>query len=171
MYYQLYADHSEIQSNVAFDPDEPSLGRIQADSIAPPHSPTSIKLCISRVERNPALLHSDLFADTSSDTPLAEGHVSILRTDGPGLSPNEPMAIVQADVQVNSPPAVVTSIPDGRYVIKSRAADLYWSSYHLKSTNSEFVYFWGCTMEMAKGSNSNDTQVNELSTIILVFRG
>ena len=169
MYYQLYAHHSEIQSNEAFDPDEPSLGRIPAYFIAPPHSPTSIKRCISRVEGNPALLHADIFADTSCDTPLTEGHISILLTDGPGLSPNEPMAVVQADVQVNSPPAVVTSIPDGRYVVKSRAADLYWSSYYLESNDSEFVRFWGTTMECAKVSN--DMQVNEVSTIILVFRG
>ena len=159
MYYQLY-DHSEIPSKVAIDPEEPSLGRIRADSIAPPHSPTSIKRCISRVEGNPALLHSDLFADTSSDTPLAEGHVSILRTDGPGLSPNEPMAIVQAEVQVE-----VTSIPDGKYVIKNCAGDIYWSAFNLVS----LVYFWPTTMGCAKGTSR--TKVNEHSTIILVFRG
>ena len=95
MYYQLYADDYEIPSKVAIDPEEPSIGRIRADSVAPPHSPISIKRCISRVERNPALAwHADLFADTSCDTPLKEGHISILRTDGPGLSPNDPMAIV-----------------------------------------------------------------------------
>jgi hypothetical protein len=74
---------------------------IRADSFAPPH-PTSIKRCISRVERNPTLVNSDLFVDTSCDTPLKEGHISILRADGPGLSPNEPKI-----VQVKSP-----SIPD-----------------------------------------------------------
>jgi hypothetical protein len=40
---------------------------------------------------------ADLFADLSSDAPLKEGHFSILSTDGPGLSPNEPMAIVQVE--------------------------------------------------------------------------
>ena len=89
VYYQLYVNDGEIPSKVAFDLEEPSIGRIRADCVALPHSPTSIKRCISRVERNPALLHSDLFADTSCDTPLTEGpgHISILRTDGPGMSP------------------------------------------------------------------------------------
>jgi hypothetical protein len=120
VYYLLYADDYEMPSKVAIDPEEPSLGRIRADSVAPPHSPASIKRCISRVERTPALAHADLFADISCDTPLKEGHISILRTDGPGLSPNEPMAIVQMPiVQVESP-----SIPDGKYVIKNRAADI-----------------------------------------------
>src|SRR5882762_10986390 len=103
-----------MPSKVAFDAEEPSLGRIRADSIAPPHSPTSIKRHISRVERNPALAHADLFADTSCDIPLKKGHISILRTDGPGLSPNEPMAIVQVES-----PSIAPSIPDGKYIIKN----------------------------------------------------
>ena len=96
-----------MPSKVAIDPEEPSLGRIRADSVAPPHSPASIKRCISRVERTPALAHANVFADISCDTPLKEGHISILHTDGPGLSPNKPMAIVQ----VESP-----LIQDGTYV-------------------------------------------------------
>ena len=105
-----------MPSKVAFDPEEPSLGRIRADSIAPPHTPASIKRCISKVEGNPAFLwKADLFADTSCDTPLKGGHVSILPSDGPGLSPNEPMAIVRR------PP-----ISDGKYLIKYRAAEIYW---------------------------------------------
>ena len=122
-----------MPSKVAFDTEEPSLGRIRADSVAPPHSPASIKRCISRVERNPALAHANIFADISCVAPLKEGHISILGTDGPGLSPDEPMAIVQTPivqtpiiqfpiVQVGSP------IQNGRYAIKNRAADFFWNS-------------------------------------------
>ena len=165
MYYQLYADDSEIPSKVANYPEEPSIGRIRADSIAPPHSPTSIKLCISRVERNPGIVNSDLFADPSCVTPLKEGHIAILRTDGPGLSPNEPMAIVQADVQVESPlPVEVTSIPNGRYVIKNRGADFYWADDNPITS----VYFWHTTLEKAKKYSS--CQVNAHSPFILLFR-
>ena len=102
-----------MPSKVAFDPEEPSLGRIRADSVAPPHTPTSIKRYISRVERTPALVYTNLFADISCNTPL-EGHISILRTDGPGLNPNEPMAIVQRP----------SLIPDGTYFIKNQADDI-----------------------------------------------
>ena len=133
MYYLLYADDCGVPSKVAFDPEEPSLGRIRVDSVTPPHSPASIKRCISRVERNPALAHANLFADISCLAPLKEGHMSILGTDGPGLSPDEPIAIVQtaivqtaivqtAIVRVESP-----SIPDGRYYIKNGAADFFWN--------------------------------------------
>ena len=124
VYYLLYGNDCEMPSRVAIDPGKPSLGRIRADSVPPPHSPASIKRCISRVERNPKLALSDLFADLSCDTPLKEGHISNLLTDGPGLSPNEPMAMVQVEV------------PDGRYIIKSRAA------YQNSSTRSHVSWSW-----------------------------
>ena len=128
MYYRLYADDSEISSKVAIDAEEPFIGRIRADAVAPPHCHTSIKRCISRVEGNPALAFADLFADTSCDTPLKEGHISILRTDGPGLSPNEPMAIVQ-----------IPLIQNGRYIIKSRAGNIFWIA---DANPMERVYFY-----------------------------
>ena len=140
-----------MQSKVAFDPEEPSLGRIQTDSIAPPHSPATIKLYISRVERIPPFADADLFADTSCITSLKEGHISIFGTDCPDLSPKKPLAIVRS------------STPDGRCVIKNRAADIYWVWSDHK------VYFWSTTMEKAR--NSKDAQVNEHSPVIQVFRG
>ena len=156
MYYLLYGINSEMPSKLVFDPGEPSLGRIRADSIAPPHSPTSIKQCISRVEGNRALAwHADLFADTSSDSPLQEGHVSILPTDGPGLTPNEPMAIVQR------PP-----IPDGKYIIKNRAVDIYWCAA-LSCYPISTVYYYSATMELCE--TYSYLQVNNNSPIIQVF--
>ena len=139
MYYLLYANDYEMPSKVTFDPEEPSLGRIRADSVAPPHSPASIKRCISRVEKNSALAHADLFADVLCDAPLKEGHISIFHTDSPGLSPNEPMAIVQMPIMIESP-----SIPDGTYVIKNRAADIYWNTGNRPYTR---VHFWATTMQ------------------------
>ena len=129
MYYQIFADNIEIPSKVFFDPGEPSIGRIRADSVVPPHSLSSIKRRISRVEETPALVNADVFADISADSPLNEGPISIHGTDGPGLSPDKPMAIVQV-------------IPDGKYIIKHRilAADIFWNAWSLgRPTN--VVYF------------------------------
>ena len=155
-----------MPSKVANDPEEPSVGRIRADFIAPPHSPTSIKLCISRVERNPGIVNSDLFADPSFDSPLTEGYISILRTDGPGMSPNEPMAIVQADVQEDSPlPVAVASIPDGRYAIKNRRKDIYWCAGH---SPLRTVYFYPTITKRAK--KYPYMQVNEYSPIFQVLQ-
>ena len=159
VYYLLYADDYEVPSKVAIYPEHPSLGRIRADSITPPHTPTSIKRCISRVEGNPALANADLFADTSGDTLLKEGHISILRANGPGLSPNDPMALVQV---------VNQSIPDGKYIIKNRAKDIYWGTGYNPINR---VYFYLPTNEDAK--RDNYYQVNNHSPIIQLelFRG
>jgi hypothetical protein len=158
----LYAaDDDQMQSKVAIDSDEPSLGRIRADYIAPPHSLTSFKLCLSRVEKNPALSYgANIFEDTSSVTPLEEGQISFLCTDSlgeSGLNQNQPMAIVL------SPPIPG---PDGRYVVKNRAADIYW---YAGSNSMKTVYFYFATKEGAK--QSNYFHVNEYSPIIQVFRG
>ena len=158
MYYLLYADDYEIASKVPIDPEQPSLGRIRADSVAPPQSLTSIKRCISRVERIPLLVNADLYADTSCDTPLKDGPISILRTNGPGLSPNEPMAIVQVG-KVENP-----SIPDGTYAIKNRAKDIYW---HTNRTGN--VYFYLTTKKYV--NRHNFMQVSNHFPIIQVFKG
>ena len=166
MYYLLYADEYEMPSKVAFDPEEPSLGRIRADSIAPPHSPASIKRCISRVERTSALAHANLFAEISCDAPLKEGYVSILGTNGPGLSPNNPMAIVKIPIvqipilQVKKP-----LISDGSYLIKNRAGDLYWNAGSRTIARVHFSFeSAGWTADVPMG-NMN-LQVNEHSPII-----
>ena len=62
----------------------------------------------------------------STDTDR-RSHLNFFSLIAPGLSPDQPMAIVQADsdVQMESPLKVkVTSILDGRYLIKNRAADI-----------------------------------------------
>ena len=134
------------------DPEEPSLGRIRADAVAPPHNPTSIKRCIARVEKNPELAFAYLFADTSCDTPLKEGHLSILRRDGPGSSPNVPMAVVQ----VKAP-----SIPDGKYLIKNRIMNIYWSTSHSSITIQKVHFYPNITLEVARAKANSFLHVNE----------
>ena len=162
MYYFLYADDYELSSKVAMNPEEPSLGRMRVDSVAPPHSSASIKRCISRVEGNPALVHADLFADTSCETPLKNGHISILRT-GIGLSPNEPMAVVQVEKlsKIENP-----SIPEGKYAIKNRAENIYWNA---GSNPIRTVYFHCTTMAYVK--KNYHPQVNNHFPSIQMFEG
>jgi hypothetical protein len=150
----LYYDGSEMPSKVAIDPEEPSLGRIRADSVPPPQCAASIIRCISRVERTPELAHAELFTHISCKTPLKEeGHIPILHTDCPGLSPNKPMAIVQMPLK----------IPDGKYVIKSRTADIFWNAGNNPMINVSFAK-WIAKIDLM-------TQVNKHSPIIQVFKG
>ena len=114
------------------------------------------------MERTPAVANANLFADTSSDTPLKEGYISIFRTDGPGLSPNEPMAIVLMPV---------FQILDGKYVIKNRAAEIYWTVWDSPMTS---VRFWSIAMSLvASGSvrRGSIKEVNKHSPSIQVFKG
>ena len=158
VYYLLYADDCEIPSKVAFDPEMPSLGRIRADFVAPPHTPTSIKRYVSRVEST-SFDHADLFADILCDAPL-KGPISTLHTDasGPGMSPNEPMAIVQMPMD----DVIVQPFPDGKYAIKNRAADIYWNA---GNSPIRTVLFRPDTT-----GRGNFTQVNEHSSILQVFK-
>ena len=154
VYYLLYVDDYEMPSKVGIDPEEPSLGRIQIDSISPPQSPATIKACISRVEKIPELAYANLFSDLSSNYPLKEGYISVLgSSDCPGLSPKKPMVIVQ------TPP-----VPDGRYAIKNRASDNFWL-WHGYSTT---VRFGQATLQGAK--DSKEIQVKR-AFIIQLFRG
>ena len=145
MYYRLYVDDSVIPSKVVIDPEDPSLGRLRADFITPPHNPATIKRFISTVEGNSSLLYAKLFADISCNTPLKENHISIFHTDCPGLSPKNPMAIVQYPVDVVQPPL----IPDGRYLIKNRESKDYWiavdkpSSPHYNSVRFCPISYFG----------------------------
>lgn len=54
---------------------------------------------ISSVEGNAGLANGMLFADLSCGSPLTKDPISILHGDCqcPGLTPDEPMALVQAD--------------------------------------------------------------------------
>ena len=150
MYYLLYADDWVVPSKVAFDEEEPFLGRIRCDSVAPPHTLASIKRHISRVEETPGLVNADLFADISSDAPLKEGNISILGTDIPGLSPHDPMAVVQKPIVQNPLVQVEIRIPDGRYAIKNRAADIFWNSAH--QNPMKVVYFFFTTAQSSYGT-------------------
>ena len=62
---------------------------------------------------------------------LASREISILRTDGPGLSSDEPMAMLQRG-----------PIQNGRYVIKNRAEPFYWNP----GSNLTTVNFYGTIM-------------------------
>ena len=131
MYYQIFADYSVIPSKVYVE--EPSIGRIRSDSVAPPHNLASLKRRISRVEETPAIVNADFFA---GDDLLNEGYISILGTDGPGLSEDDPMSILQRPiVQVESP------IPEGRYAIKNRVDDFFWETRNASPMTGNVVLF------------------------------
>jgi len=94
LYYQLYSRNGEMHSKVAFVTGEPSIGRIRADSVAPPHTPLAILRCISRVEGKPPLAPAGLYEDRSCKNPMKETHILIMKGRCPGMTWAKPMAVV-----------------------------------------------------------------------------
>ena len=75
------------------DSNKPSVGRINVDSIPPPHTAESIMRCISKVEEL-STKNVQLFNSISSEFPIGDGHVSILSDDCPGSTPEDPLVFV-----------------------------------------------------------------------------
>lgn len=95
VYYRLYAEDGAIQSMNPVYTDDPSLGRIAAELVTPPHTVISLKRCLSGIENIDDNIPTTLFVAASSQTPMDDGvRVSILAYPGPGCTPDEPMAFV-----------------------------------------------------------------------------
>jgi hypothetical protein len=73
------------------NPEQPSVGCIRVNWVAPPNTAASVIRCISRAECAPHLAYSRLFANISSHTPFrTEEYISIPADN----SPDNPMAVV-----------------------------------------------------------------------------
>jgi hypothetical protein len=113
VYYQIFKKHRAITLKHPAHPTDPHVGCISVNIIPPPHTAASIMRCISKAESLDLSNGSQLFPSILSETPFSEGHVSILTSDYPGSTPEDPMAVVDSP----SPPriqvitAVETAMP------------------------------------------------------------
>ena len=95
VYYRLYAEDGPIPTAHPVYTNDPYLGRIPADFVAPPHTAQDIKLCLSGIEHIGDDINTSLFISTSQRTPIDDDrHVSISTHSGPGCVPHEPIALV-----------------------------------------------------------------------------
>jgi hypothetical protein len=95
VYYLVYQSHGAIESKQPADPHDPFMGRILVDSIPPPHTAASIKRCIVTSEELNNWKDSQLFVNVSRKSPMGKGHISILTSERPGYTPEDPMAFVE----------------------------------------------------------------------------
>ena len=93
MYYMVYKRGAVI-SKKPVDSNSRYLGRIDVGCIPPPHTAKSIMPCISKIEKVEKFGTLKLFTSISDESPIGDGHVSILTGDRPGSAPGEPMAFV-----------------------------------------------------------------------------
>jgi hypothetical protein len=95
VYYQVYnKESSAVQSHQPASDNDPFVGRVSLNSIPPPHSTASIIRAIKKTEKLGCTGESHLFPHISSESPMVEGPFSILTSDHPGSTPEDPMAFV-----------------------------------------------------------------------------
>jgi hypothetical protein len=95
LYYRVYTENGEMPSKYPINKKDPSLTRIRALSVAPPHTVASIKRCLCSIEKIGDYNGSKIFSDLSSEDPLEEGHIPLMAYEGPGATPEWPMVLVR----------------------------------------------------------------------------
>jgi hypothetical protein len=137
IYYRLYTEDGAIPSANHVYSDDPYLGRISADLVAPPHVAISLKHCILSIENIDDKTTASLFIAALSQTPLDDtDRLSILATPGPGWLPDEPMALVvnpsesyRGPLDERKPEAVLLPTQEGPTTLEVRY--LYYRVYKL----------------------------------------
>lgn len=107
----MYKQYGAVLSRQPADSSDPYVGRISVDSVPPPHTAVSIMRCISKTEELANSKKSQLFINISSDSPIGDGHVSILASDCPGCTPEDPMAFVELPAPAVTQPAAAEPSP------------------------------------------------------------
>jgi hypothetical protein len=95
VYYRVYTEDFAIPSKVPVNPDDPYLARIMAKSVAPPHTVSSLKRHLSKVEGITNHQDSSLFSAPSGQSAMDNLYrLSLLSDEGPWSMPQEPLALV-----------------------------------------------------------------------------
>jgi len=97
-YYRVFDQDGALDSKASFSEEDKTLGRLNANSIAPPHIAASIKHRIAKQEQ--LANHSDiaLYLNLEDDTPIENSVRVNLSIDGqgPGSTPENPIGLVIA---------------------------------------------------------------------------
>jgi hypothetical protein len=116
-----------MRSIQPLDADNPSLSRIHARSIVPPHTIASLKSLLSSVENISG--DTNLYVTLSSSTAMNDGERILLHTDtGPGLTAQEPMAFVVrcSDAERTALADSPAALPETRYGTHLSCPYLLW---------------------------------------------
>jgi hypothetical protein len=89
----MYTEDGPIRSTQPLNAADPSLSRIRARSMVPPHTAASLKRRLCRVEGVTG--PTTLFTTTCSSSPMDDGdHISFLTEASPGLTTQNPVAFL-----------------------------------------------------------------------------
>ncbi|KAJ7914943.1 hypothetical protein B0H13DRAFT_1711738 [Mycena leptocephala] len=131
LYYRLYTRGGEDRSICSFET-EPSLGRVERETISPPRDVHSVQLRIAKLERKPIYAYSELF--TTMTDKNAQPSTAILGYSA-GATEAEPVLLVHPERRagLHNRPLWVHSVPtyglgtaDYRWLSPS-AGDVVWT--------------------------------------------
>jgi hypothetical protein len=95
VYYRFYNKNGAISSKQSTDPTNPAVGRINSDSVPPPHTAASMKRCLYKLEELDDRKGSQLFNDIKSKSPIGDRQYIAIRGSGRlGSTPENPMLFV-----------------------------------------------------------------------------
>ncbi|KAF7338851.1 hypothetical protein MSAN_02208000 [Mycena sanguinolenta] len=98
LYYRLFTRNSKDTSEVEFNPNDPALGRIEKNLLAPPHSADSIKHQIARLEGKRIYAYAELYTSISAPQPIENNaYLYLMQDDSPGSKEDNPIILVQPE--------------------------------------------------------------------------
>ena len=158
MYYRAYNDCAAVLSKWPAGSEDPTVGRISVDCIPPPHTAASIMRCLAKNEEFEHSKESQLFINISSEFPIGEGHVSILSSNRPGYTPEDPI------VFVNCTPQDVgeITVPAGPRYGKNRCHHYRNSSHYSIISVYYRVYEEGGAIPSANPVYSDDSSLGRI---------
>ena len=96
VYYRLYTSHGAIKSNNPIYANDPFISRTLARLITPPHTALLVKNHLLKIEGFARATHFTLFESLINQTTVGDNFTPLSITDqsGPGLSEDDPVALV-----------------------------------------------------------------------------
>jgi hypothetical protein len=96
VYYRLYTKDGAIESYNHIYSNDRSIGRILTKAVAPPHTVSSLKRYLCKIEGFPGAENSDLYETLSSQSAIMPDstRISLLGQSGIGSSVDDPAALV-----------------------------------------------------------------------------
>lgn len=104
VYYKLYTKDGALETNRPIYSNDRFISRVLSRSVAPPHTAGSLKLRLRKIE---GFEEGDLYLSISEKSHVEDStRLSLRRQVGPGLSKDDPVALVVSD-------------PEKRFVVSS----------------------------------------------------
>jgi hypothetical protein len=93
VYYRVYNEHGRVRSLYPLNLNDPSLSRIYAMSVAPPHTAALVKRRLCRVEGVTG--PTTLFITTPGLSPMSDGdRIPVLSEASPGATSQNPITLL-----------------------------------------------------------------------------